>query len=526
VWEGSAFVQDNVRIGQALTLQAGLRYERLGQFGDQLGRNSSFDVRRAETNPPPDGSLAGYIVASNFPGIAPPGVLQAENTFGNYGVGQDTIAPRIGLAWQVLPNASRLVLRAGYGIYYSRPTAHAFTVSVLGAPFAQFRLATGLANAGATFQAPFQQPFPTPASFPAFATYAPGGATIINTAAPEFRPARVHQFSLNLQAELHEGWLLQAAYVGTRGSHLQRYRSLNQALDAPAGDSVSPFAGTPPITLADIPLRVPIPGIPADSLRQLETEGRSWYNGLEVGLTKQLSRGLQFLASYTFSKTLDTDGADINGTSSANALTRGDQNSPRQRVGRASFDRTHRFIFSMTAALPGPTHGLQRAFLGGWSVSAVATIQSGTAQTIGYTNSTNLFGISQDRAQLTGTCGKSQLVNAGPVGSKLNGYFNASCFTTPPVIGTDGIGTAFGNSGTGILDGPGQRNVDLALSKTVALEWPTEESTAELRAEFFNAFNHPQFADPDTNFSSPTFGVIGSTSVNERVAQLALRLNF
>jgi hypothetical protein len=94
------------------------------------------------------------------------------------------------------------------------------------------------------------------------------------------------------------------------------------------------------------------------------------------------------------------------------------------------------------------------------------------------------------------------------------------------VIGADGIGAAFGNSGTGIVDGPGEANLDLAVSKAVVLVWPHENSTLQLRAEFFNAFNHPQFANPDTNFSSPTFGVISSTSVNARVGQLALRFSF
>ena len=110
--------------------------------------------------------------------------------------------------------------------------------------------------------------------------------------------------------------------------------------------------------------------------------------------------------------------------------------------------------------------------------------------------------------------------------SKLGGYFNAACFKSPPIIGADGIGTAFGNSGTGIVDGPGQANLDLALSKTVIVNWLKEKSSVQFRAEFFNALNHPQFSNPDTNFSSPTFGIIGSTSVNPRVGQLALRFVF
>jgi hypothetical protein len=159
-------------------------------------------------------------------------------------------------------------------------------------------------------------------------------------------------------------------------------------------------------------------------------------------------------------------------------------------------------------------------------LAGVVTIQSGSALTIVDTNSKNVFGISNDRAQLTGTCTKSQLVRGGSIQSKLNGYFNASCFMTPPVIGADGIGTAFGNSGTGIVDGPGQANLDLALSRTVVFNWPHEKGNLEFRAEFYNALNHPQFANPDTNFTSPTFGVISSTAVNARVGQLALKFGF
>ena len=108
---------------------------------------------------------------------------------------------------------------------------------------------------------------------------------------------------------------------------------MNQALSASENN---PIRGETSNTLANIPPRVPIPEIPPDSLQEIESEGNSWYNGLEVSLTKRLSHGLQFLASYSFSKVLDTDGADINSTSSGNALTLGDQNSPRQRWGRGS----------------------------------------------------------------------------------------------------------------------------------------------------------------------------------------------
>ena len=521
VWEGAGFAQDDYRISKSLMLNIGLRYERLGQFGDNLGRNSSFDIGNADANPPPSGSVAGYVVASNFPGVLPPGVQRATNTFGNDGAGQNTLAPRIGFAWQISP--STVVLRGGSGIYYSRPTGQAFYQNVFGAPFSVFRLNAGTANAQATFQDPFPQPFPTPQSFPVFPAYSPTTTTTIYSVAPGFRPAMVQQYSLNLQTEVHQDYLLEVGYVGTHGTHLARQRSLNQTLSASPSD---PIRGVTDNTLANISLRVPILGVPPDSLQEVESEGSSWYNALEMSLVKRLSHGFQFLASYTFSKILDTDGANINATSSGNTLTLGDQNSPAQRWGRASFDRTHRFIFSTTWDLPGPSHGVPRAVLGDWSLDAIVTIQSGNALTIAETNPTNVFGISQDRAQLSGVCSKNQLVRGGSVESKLNGYFNASCFTTQPVIGADGVGTAFGDSATGVVDGPGQANLDLALSKNVVFKWPRERTNLQFRAEFYNALNHPQFGNPDSNFASPDFGVISNTAVNARVAQLALKLAF
>ena len=508
-WEGSGFVQDDYRIRKQLSLNVGLRYERLGQFADRLGRSASFDITKADHNPSQQGSVAGYIVAANFPGVTPPGVVRADNKFGTEGTGQNTVAPRIGFAWKFLPSTTRLVLRGGYGMYYSRPTGQASYQNLFGAPFSVFRLNGGKANASATLSAPFPQPFPTPESFPFFPAYSPTTTTTIYSVAPDFRPALIQQYSLGVQSELQRGWLLEVGYVGTRGTRLVRQRSLNQALSGSAN------------TLENIPQRVPIPGVPPDSLQIMESEGGSWYNALETSLTKRLGRGLQFLASYSFSKTLDTDGADINAISTGNSLTLGDQNSPRQRWGRASFDRTHRFVFSETWDLPGPHGGIARAILGAWSIAGVVTIQSGSALTIADTNSKNVFGISEDRAQLSGTCSKSQLVTSGSVQSKLNGYFNRSCFTDPAIIGADGLGTNFGNSSTGIVDGPGQANLDIALSKRIVLH---ENIGLQFRAEFFNALNHPQFANPDSNFTSPTFGLISSTAVNSRVGQLALKL--
>jgi len=513
-WEGSAFLQDDYHANKSLTLNLGIRYERIGQFADNLGRNSSFDIHRADPNPPLEGTAAGYVVASNFPGNVPDGVFRAANEFANNSDGQNAVAARFGFAWQLVSGSLPVVLRGGYGLYFSRPTGQAFFQNVFSPPFSLSRISRGLANANATFQNPFAQPFPTTDSFPSFPLYSPSVIRTVVTAAPGFRPGITQQYGLNVQTALQPNWLLEIGYVGAHGAHLQRFRSANQALSASPGD---PIRNVRDNRLSNISSRVPIVGFAPDGLVLAESEGESWCNGLETSLTKRLSRSLQILASYTFSKTLDTDGANINATSSGNAITRGDQNDPIARRGRASFDRTHRFVFSGTYAPPGFGKGIWRAISSRWLFSGVATIQSGNALTILLTNSSNVFGISQDRAQLASGCTGAQAVSKGSIESKISNYFNKACFSLPPIIGADGLGRGFGNSGTGLVDGPPQFNVDLGLSQAIPIKWPRERSEMQFRTEFFNALNHPQFNNPDTNLSSTTFGVVQTTAVNPRV---------
>jgi hypothetical protein len=133
-WNGSLYVGDHYRATNTLTLDAGLRYERIGQFGDEVGRNSSFDISHSDPNPSPAGSVDGYIVAANYAGVVPPGVIRAGNDAANFGYGQNNLAPRIGGAWQPSGDTGKFVLRGGYGIFLSQPTGQAFFTGVFGPP--------------------------------------------------------------------------------------------------------------------------------------------------------------------------------------------------------------------------------------------------------------------------------------------------------------------------------------------------------------------------------------------------------
>jgi len=520
-WEGNLYYQDDMKVSPTFTLNVGLRYEYLGLYGDAGGRNANFDPLRANPDPPDAGTIQGYVVASNFKETVPPGVIRSDNPWAVAGTGRNTLGPRLGFAWQVLPNSTRLVLRGGGGVYYSRPTGEAFVQNVFGAPFSVTRINVGTTNASATLQKPFP---PSPPSFPFFPAYSPTTSTTVFDDGQDFRPGIIYQYGLNLQTAVTPNMLLEVGYIGTRGTHLLRQRSANQALSASLSD---PIRGVTENRADNVAQRLPILGIPPDGLVQVESAGASWYNGLEISLTRRFSRGLQFLASYTYSRTLDTDGAAINTTAAGNAITTGNQNDPRSRYGPTDYSRPHRLILSYVYDLPGPKNrtGLRGRLLGDWAVAGVLTFQAGQYITILNTNPFNVFGISEDRASISPSCNGHYVTN-GSVDSKLGNYFNASCFMSPAVISSDGQGTGFGNSGVGIAHGPDQRNSDIALIKRIGVRWPSESGNVEFRAEMFNAFNTPQFSNPDNSLSSPTFGQISSVSVAPRIVQFALKLNF
>jgi hypothetical protein len=522
VWETSVYVQDDFKVSTHLTLNLGFRFDRLGHIADALGRNGSLDPALLNPNPPANGTLAGYVVPSNYSGGAiPPGVTQSDNQFAVKGDGQNTWNPRVGLAWQ-LPHTKRMVLRAGYGVYHSRYTGQPFVQLLSAPPFAISRFLQFGANAAATEAVPFPL---DPVALPFFPAYSPTTALGVTIFDPHFRPPMMQEYSLGIQTQLSGGLVLDVGYSGARGLHLIRDRSINQAgIASPA----HPIRGETTNTLTNVMLRVPFQGWDSANLLQIESAGASWYNALLVSLNKRFSHGLQAQVSYTFSRNLTTD--PLTSVGANGGFSNGDQNNPKQRYGPDFFVREHRLIANYTYQFPGPKNlsSLRGRILGGWGVAGVTTFQSGHKLLVIFgPNGRNVFGQGADRASLSGACPVGHYLNSGSVTSKLNAYVNASCFAEPaPFSADDANGLGFGNSGVGIYDGPGQNNFDLSVAKRFELRWPQENSLLEFRSEFFNAFNHPQFCDPDVQLNSPTFGQISCTSVAPRIVQFALKFTF
>jgi hypothetical protein len=519
-WDRNAFVQDDIKITPRLTLNLGVRFEHLGDFSETNGRNTGLSLAGLNPNPPAGGTLAGYVVPSNYPGTPPSGVVSSNNEYGIRGVGQNSFEPRIGFAWQ-LPNTSRVVLHGGYGMFRSRFDGTGLIQSLTAQPWASVVLNEGPMNAAASDQNPIPQPIP---SFPSWQAYSPTTTATFQGPSQNYQPSIWQRFSLDMQTEIAKNVIFDIGYVGGRGTKLYQSLFVNQAaLASPS----NPIRGQTTNDVANIPSRVPYEGWNPAGLLLNEPYGESWYNALQTSLNMRFRHGLNLLVAYTWASDLtDTQGGVVSGGFGGNVY--GDQTDPRAtNYGPEAFIRPQRLVISYVYQLPrlGNPSSLEGKVLGGWMASGVTTIQSGHRLTAAVANPTNAYGVPNDRPDYVPGCNVSK---SGSVQSRVGEYFNTACFTNPPVIGDDGVATAFGNSPIGNIVGPGEVDFDFAVSKLFTLRFPKEGSTIEFRSEFFNLFNHPIFNDPSTAFGPGTaFGEItGPTVVSPRVIQFALKYRF
>jgi hypothetical protein len=519
----NAYAQDDYKLTPRLTLNLGFRYERIGDISDALGRTSNFDFNRADPNPPDTGSLTGFIVGSNFPGTLPDGVTRSSSLLAIAGVGQNTLNPRVGFAYQ-LPYTNRVVLRGGYGMFHETPTGQPNLQLLTNPPFSQLRELEGGSNGAADWANPIA---PFNGTFPTFTPYSPSTSLSLFTFANGTRPAVIQHFSLNTQTSLTKSTVLEVGYLGTRGQHLLINFLPDQALSASVAD---PIRGETENTYSNIGLRTPVEGFGISTSPQIASTGASWYHALLVNFTQHFKGGSEAQVAYTWSRSLSDTVAASSGPNGGTRL--GDQNNPRADYGPDFFNRPQRLVANFVYQIPTPFRATSLAgeTLGGWSATGVVEIQSGHNLTITNTNALNAFGISgqeQDFAEIVPGCSNGQLATRGSVKSKLTNYFNANCFSaTYPVVGADGLATGFGNSKPGIVRGPGQSNVDFALAKTFSFFVRGERVGSEFRAESFNTFNTAQFGDPTTYLDSPAFGVVNTTVVAPRILQLAVKFSF
>jgi hypothetical protein len=304
------------------------------------------------------------------------------------------------------------------------------------------------------------------------------------------RTSYVEQWNLQVQREVWTNTLLSVAYVGSGGHNLIDYfNTNNQLFNQPNGTRLYPGLGS--VTVED-------------------ARGNSVYNALQAELSRRFSKGLQFTASYTFSRTID-DGAGAFGATPQDFLH------INQDRGLADQDVRNRFVLSGVYELPFGkgrkfANGINRTadlLIGGWQLNGILTIQSGLPFSFPTPGSPG------GRPDLIG--------NLTTFPGNAQQYFNTAAVAPVPLT-ADGVLTHPGTLGRNVLIGPGIRTLDLSLFKNFAL---TERFKMEFRAESFNIANHPQFSNPNTDITAGNFGQITSTLLSsERQIQFAARLLF
>jgi hypothetical protein len=588
----SFFAQDDWKVRHDLTLNLGLRVEELGAFHDNLCHIGNLDQDLANSGQYPfiNGSCANKLGISGLTG-------SGNNTTykNNYATG---IAPRVGLAYD-LGGKHTTTIRAGYGIYFVREDVGTVDQLSFQAPYLPVAFGGGapgsmpnffLTGINALPQAGTLDPnfIPCLGSFIGFIDPATGAPTsdsskaanygcasgspgvlpsqfIFGLTVPRhFEVPNTQQWNLTLQRALGKNWTLEVGYVGTHAVHLRETRtSIQASLASPTnpfvlhgancdGSVIDPSA-TCDITASTVgngPARSNNAGINGYNGFQLfANDAYSHYHSLQTTLSRRWNRGY-FQAAYTFSRSTD---ATSSGNTALNTAFN-DESDLKNSRGLSDFDRTHRFVVSYRYDLPffSDAEGLKRALLANWAISGITIVQSGSPFSV--TDSaagTAFLGPGLASATLGGELASGGSIGAGLTHGSIhnrvdNGYLNPANFTTAPILdpalGGDGSVTIFGNLGRNIYRGPYQQNWDFSLIKTFRL---TERQELRFTTDFFNIWNHANFANPAINDvetfvcapgvngcpsnginpNSP-FGKIFSTVGTPRLIQFSLRYSF
>ncbi|MGH9935819.1 MAG: hypothetical protein ACREAM_06200, partial [Blastocatellia bacterium] len=420
----------------------------------------------------------------------------------------NNFAPRIGFAYDVFGD-TKTIVRGGMGVYYSRPFYDTYLRLGFIPPF--FTIGAGYNTAATTnfttsLVAPVR-PFT--------------GGELPFTTLPDYNMGlgQVNQAALTVQRQLTNDLSLEAEYVGSRGHKLLSDLLFNYRQPAAAGGTAAQRNAAK--------MYPALGGIVIQS-----DNGESWYHSGVLKLTQRLSRGTTFFTSYTWSKSLDTDSF---GAAATNASATG-QNPFDKRTdlkGRSDHDLRHRFVFSGVAELPFgkgrkflDQEGLINTIAGGWSLTAIITMQSNSPLT------PVLSVANLDTGKSTGQ--RPQLIgdpNAGP--RRPDQWFNNAALYVPnPAVASE---RTFGSIGRNTLEGPNYKSVDFSLLKSFAI---AERLRSQFRAEFFNAFNFVNFNLPSNGIAfdlltpqrtpDPArngFGTINSARPAREI-QFALRLEY
>ncbi|HEV3206623.1 MAG TPA: hypothetical protein VGZ28_06695, partial [Terriglobales bacterium] len=516
----NSYVQDTYKVSSRLTVNLGLRYELPSPYTEIKNRQTLFILGRQST-----------VVPSAPLGILYPGDKGVPD--GLIPTFKKGFAPRVGFAWDPTGSSKWLVTSA-YGIFYEpyyTGQGGPLQSPISAPPFLQ---TLQLSNPPPNFANPYSAP-PFNGNPPPSGQFATPLTNL--TVAANLPLPYAQDWDLNIQRSLGSDLLFEIGYVGTKGTKLPRFVEGNPTIYIPGFDS-STNPPSPISTSSNADQRRLYSGCtladPASSCKLSSTgliEGiaNSSYNALEASLKKRFSHGMSFLASYTFSKTID-DASSFNMTGSASKPVAGENDLAQDPFnlaaerGRSLFDSRHRLVLSYQWSLPfwRQPHGWYQQVLGNWQVNGIATVMSGTPFTVFDSNDVSvqggapeISGFSANRPDLV----PGQNPNAGP--QSPNAWLNASAFQRL-IQDPNSPVQQFGTAGRNIAQGPGYADWDFSAFKNIRV---AESKDIQFRAEFFNILNHTNFRLPDSDISSPTFNHI-LASQPPRLIQFALKFVF
>lgn len=493
----SFYALDNWKATKRLTLNIGLRYDALPHNYERFNRfanfvPSSYNAGLGDPfNRRPDGTSDGSLNPSG-PGFSTPAGLTTpfylngmklagingfprgvvENSYGS-------VQPRIGFAFDPTGDG-RTVIRGGFGLFFERIQGNDSYNAGANPPFSYQPSSnnvyfsdpnksnqTGLISAAARF----------PAS--------------VTSLAYKYPVPGVAMYSLGVQREIAPAIVGILQYVGTAAWHQNDNRAINTLpLNSPLSLRKSVAGGTEPANLHRQYLGYA-------GITQEEQTTNANYNSLQAGLRLENKHGVTVQLSYTWSHEIDLANSDL--TTLSNPFN------PRYDRGSGSLDRRHIFSANYIYDLPffkNSGNFVERQALGGWQLSGITIVNSGTPVRVTY--GTDIIGLGG------GVTNRPDLVSGtSTVGPKTQKkYFNTAAFSAPVAPWNGGPNNGFGNSGRDKVVGPGRFNFNLALFKSFPLHG--EAFRLQFRAESFNSFNHTQFQNVDSGFTDSNFGQVTS----------------
>jgi hypothetical protein len=501
------YVQDTWQVKDNLTVSLGLRYEYWGTVGNTL----QFPA-------------INYALGFGVPGAVFPNMYSFQQQ-----PDRNNFAPRIGVAYtphwgRRFLGYDKTVIRAGYGVFYDGLYTNIIDNTAASTPNATGGTIVGGAGRGQA-DAMAQLANVTPVLNP---------MDLIETMSNTLRNPTTQQWNLDVERELPWGMVLTAAYVGSRGTGLYANQDLNGEVDY--GPRLNPNFG-------EIAVR--------------SNAGESWYNAGQAELEKKLGNSLTFRASYTYSKFLD----DTSEVFTTTGLTSYAQilNCQKCDWGPSTFDRTHRFVYSYVWSLPyAKGNWLERALTDQWQWSGIATFETGTPNNVsdgfdnignGHPGSRPNLGnasISINNNGIDGTQIGGSVVEGGPfvpLETTPGTYFqitqdclNAPTYGDAVAACNEGAASSFhflipaggpGNVGRNNLYGPGQVYFDTSIERKFPIPiGKLENQSLTFRAEFFNAFNHPNLYTPSYILIDPEYNNTAATITGGRVIKFWLRYDF